>query len=203
MFITEEESNYSRVFAELLELTFRIGAIENAPSLGGTAEGDTVTIPLFGSRCEVRRDGVYDNGGKVDTIGSILTVRYLLKAGNEAPQGVWLPYRDLRDGAQFSTYIKAHLEDRIAETFSGKKALLQERLQKIGGKDYCGEMTADISATVRPLPRVPVLCRFWDRDDEFPASFQFLFDASALSYLDLESLAAALQYIYLKITEEP
>jgi hypothetical protein len=62
-------------------------------------------------------------------------------------------------------------------------------------------MQGDLVLLVSPLPKVPVLCLFWDRDEEFPASFQFLFDGSASAYLDLESLAAMLQYIYLGVVE--
>ncbi len=202
MFITDERSNYDGVFTELLETAYRTDAIANASVLGGGVEGDRVTVPLFGRDCLVRRDGVYLDGRKIDTIGSILTVRYLLQAGSANLRNLWLPYRDLRDGGQFARYIKAHLEDRIAQLFSKKTSVLKGRLEAIGGKPYEGEAQSDLAILVHPLPRVPVLCLFWDSDEEFPASFQFLFDASAPSYLDLESLAAALQYVYLRITEE-
>jgi hypothetical protein len=202
VFITDEESNYDRVCSDLCALVYRTGAIAHAAALGGAAEDGTARIILFGVECDVRPDGVYQRGHKLDTIGSILAVRYLLQAGGQEIRNLWLPYRDLKDGGQFAAYIKVHLEDRIAETFSGKISRLRERLEALGGTPYVGEMQSDLVFVVRPLPRVPVLCLFWDRDDEFRASFRFLFDASAPSYLDLESLAATLQYIYLKITEE-
>ena len=126
----------------------------------------------------------------------------MLQAGTAKIEGVWLPYRDLKDGAQFASFIKTHLEDKIALAFSGRGDILRERLAALGARRYDGETSADLAFVVSPLPKVPVLCLFRDRDEEFPASFQFLFDASAPSYLDLESLAAALQYIYSNITEE-
>ena len=208
MFITEERSNYDRVLAELLEIASMTGAFANAPLLGGGIDGDAAIIPLFGIDCHVRPDCVCRNGRKLDTIGSILAVRYLLQAGNGGITNVWLPYRDLKDGAQFSHYIKAHIEDRIAEGFAGQKVLLRERLEELngtawsGGPESSGGIQSDIAHVVYPLPMLPVLCLFTDRDEEFPAFFQFLFDSSACSYLDLEALAAALQYIYIKITEE-
>jgi hypothetical protein len=202
VFITNGQSNYDRVLAELLETVHSTGATANAVALGGSANGDTVTVPLFGSDCHVLRDGIYRNGHKIDVIGSILTVRYLLQAGGVNLQNLWRPYRDLKDGAQFAHHIKVHLEDKIASFFSEKVGILKERLRVIGGEPLPAEVQSDVAMVVHPLPRVPVLCLFWDEDEEFPATFQFLFDASATTYLDLESLAAALQYIYLKITEE-
>jgi hypothetical protein len=202
VFITDKQSNYDRVCADLVATVYDTGAIAHADALGGVMEGDAARIPLFGLNCLVRPDGVFQNGRRLDTIGSILVMRYLLQAGSAKIRNLWLPYRDLKDGNQFASYIKAHIEDRIADLYSGKTALLRERLVALGARPHSGEMQSDLVLVVHPLPRVPVLCLFWDKDDEFPASCRFLFDASASAYLDLESLAATLQYIHLKITED-
>ncbi len=192
MFVTDGRSNYDTVCEELLALALK--ASEGA--------GGTLHALLFGQHYELTRDGVRQNGQKLDTMGSILVLRYLLTGGTSQLQHVWVPYRDLKDGAQFSAYIKSRIEDRLAAGFAGKKGLLKERLQAMNATPYEGEMRADLAMVLHPFPRVPVLCLFYDRDDEFEASFQFLFDASAGSYLDLESLAALLEYIHLKVTGE-
>jgi hypothetical protein len=202
MFITDGESNYDRVCRELLLEVQKTGAVANAPLLEGAVERDAARIPLFGHDCLIRSGGVYSDGRKVDTIGSIIVVRYLLQAGTGTLSRTWVPYRDLKDGAQFSSYIKANIEDKIGQAFSGRRAVLQERLSALGAAEGESEVRADIAAVLHPIPKVPVLCLFWESDEEFPASFQFLFDSSATSYLDLESLAAMLQYIYLKVIEE-
>jgi hypothetical protein len=199
MFVTDGTSNYDKVCEELLELVWATGAVANAPMLSGSVEQGAARIPLFGEDCSVRRDGVYKGAVKLDTIGSILVVRYLLAAGTAQMQHTWLPYRDLKDGAQFSGFIKTNIEDKIASAFQGKRVALQERLSALGAVRCAEEVQGDIALVLHPLPKVPVLSLFWDRDEEFPASFQFLFDGSASSYLDLEALAAMLQYIYLKL----
>ncbi|MGD0231644.1 MAG: DUF3786 domain-containing protein [Syntrophorhabdales bacterium] len=203
MFITDGVSNYDRVCEDLLALVEKTGASANAPLLGGRVTVTDALIPVFGEECAVRRDGVYKDERRLDTIGSILVVRYLLQAGTEPLAHSWLPYRDLKDGAQFSSYIKANIEDKIALSFSGKRDVLEERLTALGAEAYAGgEMPGDLVRVVHPLPKVPVLCLFWEADEEFPPSFQFLFDSSAPSYLDLESLAVVLEYIYLKVAGE-
>ena len=140
---------------------------------------------------------------KLDTVGSILVIRYLLTAGDEALRNAWAPYRELKDGAQFASYIKANIEDRLAKAFAGKKAALQERLQTIGAVMYRSEARPDVAAALYPFPRLPLLIIFWDKDEEFDASFQFLFDKSAASYLDMEALAVALEYTCQKLIGGP
>ena len=201
MFATDGESNYDKVSKDLLAIFHETGAGRNAFFLGGGVDGDAASIPLFGQLCRIEGDGVYREGGKLDAVGSILILRYVLTGGNAPLAGVWTPYRDLKDGAQFAAYIKAHIADKVAATFSGKAGLLGERLEALGGRSYDGDMRADVAMVVHPLPRVPVLCLFWDRDAEFEAGFRFLFDGSAPAYLDLEALAVALQYIYVKAVE--
>lgn len=199
MFITEGVSNYDRICEDLVATVQRDRAEGNAPGLGGSIRQGTPFIPLFGTPIAIRSDGVFSGRQRLDTIGSILVLRYLLTAGTAHVGSVWTPYRDLKDGSRFSSYIKARIEDRMAAAFAGKGELLRERLGGIGADVYEREVRGDLVMVLYPLPRIPVLCLFWDKDNEFDASFQFLFDVSASSYLDLESLAVLLEYIYLKV----
>lgn len=202
MFVTDGESNYDKVCAELLVQVEKEGAAASALLLSGSLREGFACIPLFGRDCVVRADGAYMDGQKVDFMGAILIARYLLQAGREPVGRKWLPYRDLKDGGRFYSFIKANIEDKIAQGFSGKRSLLGERLSALGAVQAASGVAGDVALVVHPLPKLPVLCLFWDSDEEFPASFQFLFDASASSYLDLESLAVVLQYIYLKVIGE-
>jgi hypothetical protein len=202
MFVTNRESNYDGILSDLLQLAHRSRAFRNAARLDGEGDDAGAVVALFGTDCLVRPEGIYQNDKKVDTLGSILAVRYLLQGGEQKIADRWLPYRDLKDGALFSSYIKTHIEDRIAEYFAGKLPFLRSRLEALNAVPWRGDIRADLALVVRPLSRVPVLCLFTDNDKEFPASFQIIVDASDRSYLDLEALAAVLQYIYVRITGE-
>jgi hypothetical protein len=68
---------------------------------------------------------------------------------------------------------------------------------------YRSEAKPDVAAALHPFPRVPLLVIFWDKDEEFDASFQFLFDESAESFLDMEALAVLLEYTCQKLIGEP
>jgi hypothetical protein len=194
MFFSEGRSNYDAVLLELLDEAKKVNARAFATALGGSFIDGVARIPLFGDICTVKDDAVYRGDSKLDTIGSILVLRYLLTAGDDQLRNAWVPYRDFKDGAQFASYIKANIEDRLAKTFAGKQALLRERLHAAGAGVYRSEAKPDVAADLHPFPKVPLLVIFWDKDDEFDASFQFLFDRSAESFLDMEALAVLLEY---------
>lgn len=199
MFFTDGKSNYDAVLGELLQEARRQNVAACAPSLGGSLVDGSAQIPLFSDICTVKDEAVYKGDAKLDTIGSILVLRYLLTAGDDPLRNKWVPYREFKDGTQFASYIKANIEDRLAKAFSGKQTLLRERLLSIGATMYRSEAKPDVAAALHPFPRMPVLIIFWDKDEEFDASFQFLFDESATSFLDLEALAVLLEYTCQKL----
>ncbi|HVN25170.1 MAG TPA: DUF3786 domain-containing protein [Syntrophorhabdales bacterium] len=202
MFFSEGKSNYDAVLAELLEESRKKNVGASAPDLGGALVDGSAQVPLFGEACTVRDDGVYKGQSRLDTIGSILVLRYLLTAGDDLLRNRWVAYRDFSDGAQFASYIKANIEDRLAKAFGGNQALLRERLGALGASLYRSEAKPDVAAALRPFPKVPLLVIFWDKDEEFEASFQFLFDESASSFLDMEALAVLLEYTCQKMVGE-
>ncbi len=194
MFFSEGTSNYDAVLRDLLVESITKNAAASAPALGGSFSDGSARVPLFGESCTINKDGVYRGDARLDTIGSILVLRYLLTAGDDQLRNAWVPYRDFKDGAQFASYIKTNIEDRLAKAFGGNQQLLRERLEALGASLYRSESHPDIAAALHPFPKVPLLVIFWDKDEEFDASFQFLFDQSAASFLDMEALAVLLEY---------
>jgi hypothetical protein len=188
MFVTDGRTNYDRVFDELLQEFW-----EDKPGNRPTR------ITFFGKSCVVRQEGIFAGSRKIDTIGGILILRYLLHSPGEGITGEWVPYRDFRDGANFASYTKTNIEDVIAREFAGRKATLADRLEAIGGAAHTFESNPDLSMIVYAFPSIPILSVFWDQDEEFPPSFQFLFDRSAPTFLDMESLAVLLHYVHRKL----
>ncbi|MCF8105582.1 MAG: DUF3786 domain-containing protein [Desulfohalobiaceae bacterium] len=47
---------------------------------------------------------------------------------------------------------------------------------------------AEAALLFQPLPRVPVLLVFWDREEEFEAEARLLFDETVTEHLDIESI---------------
>jgi hypothetical protein len=200
MFNTDGESNYHLIARDLIASVNRSDLIAAVPQLGGRIVDGKAKMPIFGQDCELSADWVYLHGERLDVVGTILVARYLLQAGTEAFHNEWIPYRDFKDGGQFASFIRVHIEEKFARKFEGKAGILADRRALVGAKSADCTISADVSFIVRPLPKVPVLCLFDDSDGEFGATFRFLFDKSARSYLDLESLAVALQYISQKLS---
>jgi hypothetical protein len=201
MFDYQGNSNYDAVLKDLLLLLFNKDQSEFAGQLGASAGKGFVQVPFFNNDCTVKPDGVYQGEKLLDTIVSIIVVRYLLEAGDDRLLNIWVPFRDLKDGEQMGSYVQSKIEDRIARHCAGKKEQLEERLRALGGNVYRTGSNPDLAVALQPFPRIPLLTLFWDADKEFAGTFQFLLDKSARGFLDIESLAALLEYIRFKIEE--
>jgi hypothetical protein len=187
MFVTDGRTNYDDVFDDLLALFLEQGSNRIAE------------VTFFGEPHRVRKDGIYAGSRKIDTIGAILILRYLSRASDDTIRKEWIPYREFRDGSNFASYIKTNIEDVIAREFAGRRELLIKKLESLGSEPHTFESRPDVSMITYAFPSIPILSIFWDQDEEFPPSFQFLFDRSASSFLDMESLAVLLHYTHQKL----
>jgi hypothetical protein len=190
MFVTNGRTNYDNVFDDLVVEFWK----EQPPN-------KQTEVVFFNEPCVVEPEGIFAGTRKIDTIGSILILRYLLHPPGDKVKDEWVPYREFRDGANFASYIKTNIEDVIAREFAGRKTTLADRLKALGSTVYAFQSKPDLSMITHTFPSIPILSVFWDQDDEFPPSFQFLFDRSASSFLDMESLAVLLHYAHTKISE--
>ncbi|MCX8021250.1 MAG: DUF3786 domain-containing protein [Syntrophorhabdaceae bacterium] len=188
MFDTEGfKTNYDLVYRDLFTSWVREG-------------NKRESVRFFNEEYRITEEGILCGEKPVDTVGGILILRYLSKNVEGNLHNVWMPYRELKDGSNFARYIKDKIEDVIAKEFTGRVLSLKERLNALGGIEYPHDSRPDLSIVIYAFPDIPVISVFWDRDDEFPASFQFFYDRSAQNLLDMESLAVLLHYIHKKIT---
>ena len=60
----------------------------------------------------------------------------------------------------------------------------------------------DVAFELELFPFLPVIIRFWEADDEFPANLQILVDRNILDYMHYETLMFALTHLFHRLKEE-
>ena len=60
----------------------------------------------------------------------------------------------------------------------------------------------DVAFKLNLFPFLPIIIRFWEADDEFPASLQILADRNTLDYMHYETLMFALTHLFSRLNEE-
>lgn len=134
-------------------------------------------------------DGAVNLPGKdqeVPIVTKILILHYLATANGAPLQNKYISFKELPDGA---IYIEPFTNRAIRPMLKYFADYQREFVDLAKTLDAREESLGDTSVTVFPFPRVPITYVIWSGDDEFPASGNILFDASAPCYLPTEDYA--------------
>lgn len=83
--------------------------------------------------------------------------------------------------------------------FNGKTKELEKACQRLSGQKLKG---GDVAYQLDMFPFLPVTIRFWEADEEFPASLQILADKNTPDYMHYETLMFALSHLFERLKEE-
>lgn len=98
----------------------------------------------------------------------------------------WVSLRELPNGAFYERAFQGDSGNRLMRAFRNDLEGFREAAGQLSGEPLS---MGDAAFRFWALPRIPLAVIYWVGDEEFPASAQVLFDASARSYHDLEILA--------------
>ena len=88
---------------------------------------------------------------------------------------------------------------RTADSFHGKTVQLSEACKVLSGKPL---EKGDVAYELNLFSFLSVIIRFWEADEEFPASLQILADKNTLDFMHYETLMFALSHLFDRIQEE-
>ena len=185
----ELKNNYAILAEESRRLFCSHDQEAMAARLGIEMTEKEIPIRYLGNQYRVERaDGrVLDEAGSTAGFGATLAIYDLLcREDRPAPElsGEFVPTTSLH-GIYSSHSVHEGLTDTEAQAFVGHSQALESALIACGGRQW-GK--GDVSYIIDVFDCFPVCVRFWDADEEFPASLQFLWDANALDFLYYETL---------------
>jgi hypothetical protein len=125
-------------------------------------------------------------GAPVGQMDQALLLYYLATADGVPPAERWVSFADLPDGRFYNQAFQGYTGQELARAFGNDLAAFIAANQSLGGHPY---PLGQAAYTYQPLPRTPVLVVYWLGDEDFPASAQILFDASASHYLPTDAYA--------------
>ena len=182
---------FEKTYREYLDRIAGIDFLSRARMLGAERSENALVIPFYGEPYRISADGVAGASGKKANFAvSVVLCQYILQCPEDTPEiGDWVTYREFRDAGPLVGYFAANTNKTIATEFAGKVAALEKACESLGGVRFNDGSSHDVSLKFDFLPKIPVLLRFNDRDNEFPAQCSILFRQSAEEYLDMECLA--------------
>ena len=171
-----------------------------AKNSGGEYTEDAINIEYLGDNYKVNiPDGAVTlaEGGKdVDLKLQVLILHYLTEASGISLANKKISFKEVPGGNIYIEPFNKRAVIPFTKMFGEKPEAFKKVAAKMNGiPDTVGE----ISFTIPVFPRVPVTYILWLADDEFPASGNILFDASAINYLPTEDFAVIAQLAVFKM----
>ncbi|GAB6154483.1 DUF3786 domain-containing protein [Desulfosporosinus burensis] len=183
--------NYSAAHEVALE-KFRACSLEDMARCSGySMEDNTLVLEFLGQHFKL----AYPSGnflpsqasdGELPIATQILILHYVTSRSESLEVGTLISYKEFPGGAMYIKPFTGRAIDPLVRTFGSNPDRLLEVASRLGGHS---NGLGDVGVTYRVFPRIPVSLILWRADDEFPASGNILFDASAPSILPTEDFA--------------
>jgi hypothetical protein len=113
-------------------------------------------------------------------------LQYLVLADGTPLAQQWVSLRELPNGAFYERAFQSYSGNLVARAFKSDIDVFREAALQLGGEPLA---LGDAAFRFWALPKIPLALVYWSGGEEFPASAQVLFDASAGHYHHLEMLA--------------
>jgi hypothetical protein len=176
---------------QLKELKKKISSIDlcsRAVLLGARSTGKTIVIQCLGKDFELDAAGSLASQCHTHAWFSLPLLDYVLYSAGQDVTGRWVPFRELENGRTWNPLFEQRCEKplkRIADTHS---ELFSDLVSMFSGASSGNAFGADISVTLYPLPRVPILICYWKSEGDIESQLNIFFDDTAEINLSIESL---------------
>lgn len=183
--------NYSAAHEVALK-KFRACSLEDIARCSGyPIDGNALAIDFLGGHYKVEYpsgnfEPVPISEGGLPVFTQILILHYLANPTEVIDSGTLISYKELPGGSIYIQPFTHRAIDPLVRTFGSNPDSLLEVATRLGGHS---NGLGDVGVTFRVFPRIPVTLILWRADDEFPASGNILFDASAPAILPTEDYA--------------
>lgn len=183
--------NYSAAHELALE-RFRACSLQDmARSSGYSVSDNALMIEFLGQHYRLDHPSgnflpSQSSDGDLPIATQILILHYVTNLSEPMEVGSFISFKELPGGAIYIKPFTGRAIDPLLRIFGSDPDSLLAVAKHLGGQPNA---MGDVGVTYRLFPRVPVALILWRADDEFPASGNILFDASAPAILPTEDFA--------------
>lgn len=121
---------------------------------------------------------------------ALLAYYYTIADGSPLA-GKWISFSELPDGRFYTSAFQGYTGRELLRAFHDDIQELARAAAHLPQIDdaFWGDSIGDYRFSFQALPRVPLQLIYWQGDEDFPSSYQVLFDASVSHYLNTDVCA--------------
>ncbi len=129
-----------------------------------------------------------ETGGELGTAVQALVLYHFLTSSGAAGTGRWISFSELPDGRFYTQAFQGYTGRELLAHFGDEMERFETAALAAGGVPLpLGER----AFAFRMFPRVALAIVYWRGDEDFPSTYQVLFDASTADHLPTDACAIA------------
>lgn len=162
----------------LKEKVSAMNLAEQTSRLGATMSGNRLSILCLGRIFEVDNRGEMYSNCHVNPWIHLALLNYIVNCRGLSPAGNWVKFRELKNAGNWERFFNHRCENAMHRLADEYTDLFLDVLDLFGKKFEDDTTDADHSVVMHPMPRVPFLIRYWERDGELESKLSLFFDST-------------------------
>ena len=174
--------NHLRARIQVIDLA------EAAERLGVFFPGDALTVRCLGKDFHIDQRGNVRSDRHLTPWLIIPLLNYVIHGAGKKIAGRWVLFKELDGGADWGRLFAQKCEKPLKRLIDNDIDLFKDILGIFDGRLTEDSLPCDLSIVIHPLPKVPVLIRYWKKEGDFDSVLTLMFDSTAKDNLGIESL---------------
>ena len=183
-----EKSNYEQVIENWRKKFLEMDQKTLIRKFDLEADEEALYITYFSRKLRIdRKNGVITDQGVhpgFDTVMNIYNTFYYA-AEHPVASGNLVAFRQVKRVYPFEAAYRRTIISRLQEIFSGKTAELKMACESLGGIPL---PQGDVGYVLPVFPFLNIAVLFWDKDEEFEAQANMLFDSEITEFMHEENV---------------
>ncbi|MHC1744907.1 MAG: DUF3786 domain-containing protein [Syntrophobacteraceae bacterium] len=161
---------------------------EAANRLGALQAAGGLTVKCLGKDFHIDGEGNIRSECHKTPWLVIPLLSYVARGAGKNATGNWLCFKELEGGTDWGPLFGQRAEKPLKKLIDCHTDLFEILFDLFDGELFESPADCDISIVIHPLPKVPVLIRYWKKEGDFDSALTWLFDATAGANLGIEPL---------------
>lgn len=173
------ESDRARILESLKKNLQDLDLAQAAQRTGGDFMDGCLVLRIFGKPFALDSRGRFKSDIHINPWIVMPVLAYVLQCKGAPLTHNWVPFRELKDTREMNSLFVQRAEKplrNIADTYPN---LFEDLILIFGGKKVHNHYESDISLTLYPLPRLPLLVCYWRPEEGMESNLNLFFDSSA------------------------
>lgn len=150
--------------------------------------GEKLSVMCLGKEFQIDNKGNMYSECHVNTWVQIPLLNYIISSKGEDVSGEWVPFGKFQGAMHWGAFFARRCEEPLKKIADTHTDLFFDTLSMFDGRPVTKGLSADRAIVLYPLPKVPFLICYWKTEDDFESKLSVLFDKTAGSNLNIESI---------------